>query len=93
MKNNILTTITIHTIATVIGAGIFYWYNHVLYHTQLSYFQWLCFSTINYMFFSNKQSQISPVGRAHRHIVSIVFLICIVLQVGKWIGVNNLPLF
>lgn len=73
-----------YIIAILLCPLVFYWYNHVLYWKQLSYWQWFIVA-IGWIV---SVHTVKPL----RHLAALVFVACLLIQCLAWVGVVTPPL-
>lgn len=73
------------TIGAFIGGWILYWYNHVLFAPQYSYWQWV--------FIGFAVSLCSHVFVPVKYAITTIFCACVIAQFCAWANVFSLPLF
>lgn len=81
---NLLAKVIGYTIGIFLIPAAFYWYNHVLYWRQLTYWQWFIIA-IGWIIAAWWMKPI-------RRVMALVFVVCILAQFMSFAGVITLPL-
>lgn len=79
------TTFAGFLIVIPLGGAILYWYNHVLFHPQQSFWLWLCMAVVVIW--------MQKAFKWLQNITGIVFFVCLVCQILSWFSVITLPIF
>lgn len=72
-------------IGIFLTAAILLWYNHVLYHTRLTYWQWFPLGLV--------WVWIRAVYKFMDKVMGVVFFVALTVQILSWLGVVRTPIF